>query len=304
MGPRNPTGAIKALLDEQTREMYGFVDSAARPLNGALQEPRNQVAAALYAFLAKKSPDEPFTQTDYQKALIELRRTPDIQLAQMGGARVGTMPAWVKPLRADFESLLKKKSAEAGEMATRHAAQQANALRVPVNAVSAEEVQRLGGKELNKRLTKYADEQAKGPYEDIKRRLGIGLLAGLTLGELVTDLMRVGRRKGPLPDVANPQAVAEAIADSLFGVASRSARRVAVTELANAYNVQMLVAMDEMGVTMKRWDSSNDQKVCTLCRDAHGRVVPLDKHFPNGSMGPPLHPHCRCCLTVWRDRTP
>jgi SPP1 gp7 family putative phage head morphogenesis protein len=200
---------------------------------------------------------------------------------------------------------LKRKAKEAGEMAARHTAEQAQAFRLTTAAPDSEEVQRRGARRLSKRLTAISADQAEQPYRDIKRRLALGVALGLTLAELVRGLMRVGGRRGKLPDVHDANAVAEAIADSIFGVASRRARMVAVTEIANAYNVQMLIAMDQLDtVTLKRWDARHDKRTCVECYSLDGRVAELRREFPNGSLGPPLHPNCRCYLTIWPSRRP
>src|SRR5512146_2654703 len=110
MSARTPGGATKALLESQTREMYDLVEGSARPINGALIEPREAVATALIAFLAHKKPDDPFTQADYQGAIRELRRTPDVKLAQLGGATIRQAPYWIKPLRDNLTKLLKRRA--------------------------------------------------------------------------------------------------------------------------------------------------------------------------------------------------
>ena len=290
-------------MERQGQEMLVLVESAHRPLSAALKEPRDLVAAALLLFLARRDMDKPLTQQDYQRALLALRRTPDLKLVQMGGAKYPQTPAWVKPLRERMTEALKRKAKEAGEMAARHAAEQAQAFRMATAAPVSEDVQRLGSVRLSRRLVSISNDQAEQPYRDIKRRLALGVALGLTLADLVRSLMRVGGRRGKLPDVHDANAVAEAIADSIFGVASRRARMVAVTEIANAYNVQMLIALDQLDtVPLKRWDARHDKRTCVECYAMDGRVAELHRNFPNGSMGPPLHPHCRCYLTIWPSR--
>ena len=304
---RHPRGAAKRLTDEQTREMYDLVESAVRPLESSMNTPREAVAAALLVFLAGRDGEARFTQKTYQDALRALRRTSDSRLVQSFGLPRAQTPEWVKPLRLRLADALKRKAREAGAVASRHVVAQAEIVGVDASMVDSDYVEERGQKRLGRRLVAIASEQAEQPYKDIKRRLAIGVAAGLTLAQVVAQMMRAGGRRGPLPDMSSPNAVANAIADATFGIASRSVRRVAVTEIANAYNVQVLVAMDQVGgdVILKRWDASNDRKVCPLCHEMHGRVVELHQAFPlGGGMGPPLHPHCRCALTVWPQRRP
>lgn len=44
-----------------------------------------------------------------------------------------------------------------------------------------------------------------------------------------------------------------------------------------------------------RWDATLDSVTCSRCRAMHGKTVPISGSF---SQSPPLHPHCRCVLTI------
>lgn len=51
-----------------------------------------------------------------------------------------------------------------------------------------------------------------------------------------------------------------------------------------------LLFNDELRV----WILTGDNRLCPICEGSGGDLAPLDKEFPNGLMGPPAHPMCRC----------
>ena len=48
----------------------------------------------------------------------------------------------------------------------------------------------------------------------------------------------------------------------------------------------------------KRWITTPDDRLCPRCAPLHGVEVPLASSFPGGVMGPPLHPNCRCSVSL------
>lgn len=49
---------------------------------------------------------------------------------------------------------------------------------------------------------------------------------------------------------------------------------------------------------LREWIVTGDRRLCPQCEASAGDLAPLDKPFPNGSMGPPLHPMCRCTTGI------
>lgn len=97
-----------------------------------------------------------------------------------------------------------------------------------------------------------------------------------------------------------------------------SARRIARTETAKAYNEGTLSILEASGVTHKRW--MTNAGACEFCRavKANNPIVPIDRLFyrkghvlkgvKGGTMrldyagvdAPPLHPNCRCYVAPVR----
>jgi hypothetical protein len=48
------------------------------------------------------------------------------------------------------------------------------------------------------------------------------------------------------------------------------------------------------------WVASGLRNVCSRCQDANGKRAPIGGKFPNGSMGPPIHPHDHCGTVLVR----
>ena len=48
----------------------------------------------------------------------------------------------------------------------------------------------------------------------------------------------------------------------------------------------------------KRWIVTPDDRLCPQCAPLKGVEVPLNSPFPGGVDGPPLHPNCRCAVSV------
>lgn len=72
-------------------------------------------------------------------------------------------------------------------------------------------------------------------------------------------------------------------------------RMVALTEITRASTAGARSVYQQAGATEFWWATENDRMVCPAClkNEAFG-PVPLDGTWPDGSIGPPAHPDCRC----------
>jgi hypothetical protein len=52
----------------------------------------------------------------------------------------------------------------------------------------------------------------------------------------------------------------------------------------------------------KRWIVTPDDRLCPRCAPMQGVEVPLYASFPGGVAGPPLHPNCRCAVSIMTTR--
>ncbi len=88
------------------------------------------------------------------------------------------------------------------------------------------------------------------------------------------------------------------------------AMTIAQTESAYAYNrgadegIRQAQAQNLMGTVIKRWSTSGDDAVCSICEALEGMEVEMDKGFPfkgkhlfsGQDMLPPAHPRCACAI--------
>ena len=80
------------------------------------------------------------------------------------------------------------------------------------------------------------------------------------------------------------------------------ANMIAVTEgmtAANEGNRETNRSAVERGIIdpdeyEQQWIASGLSNECEDCDDANGTRADIDGTFPNGTHGPPLHPHCHC----------
>lgn len=294
---RNPIGYAKAVVDATTREFVELLETPSASLRAALRDPQSQVRSALAAFFLTLKPDKPFSRADYRRLLQFLQRGLD--------GKVRAAPPWLAGLRDAIHELLSENRVTAGYLAARHMVQQSEAYGVMTDLDRARVVRR-GAKMFATEERYYATKFARDQVADIKRLFFFGI--GITTLTLVHKLQRLGGSKEALRDVIDAGGSAEAVAAAFFSRAGFAAQRLGITELARAYNGQAAVALQELSQAkpetyLKRWDSSKDLKLCPACRGLHGAVVGIDSNFSSiGGMGPPLHPHCRCTLTVFPVR--
>lgn len=88
------------------------------------------------------------------------------------------------------------------------------------------------------------------------------------------------------------------------------AMTIAQTESAFAYNrgadegVRQAQAQGLLGKTIKRWSTSGDDQVCSICQGFEGTEAEMDKGFPfkgkslfqGQDLLPPAHPRCACAV--------
>ena len=88
------------------------------------------------------------------------------------------------------------------------------------------------------------------------------------------------------------------------------AMTIAQTESAFAYNrgadegIRQAQAQNLIGKVIKRWSTSGDDQVCSICQGFEGMEVEMDKGFPlkgkllfpGQDLLPPAHPRCACAV--------
>lgn len=116
----------------------------------------------------------------------------------------------------------------------------------------------------------------------------------------------------------HPRMKAESIQRKALDAAQKYAERkhrqraitIAQTELAFAYNrgadqgVRQAQEQGLLGKTIKRWITSGDYSVCSICAELDGTEIEMDDNFNFGGrilfaghkMLPPAHPRCACAV--------
>lgn len=83
-------------------------------------------------------------------------------------------------------------------------------------------------------------------------------------------------------------------------VGPEKARQIATTEITRIYAEGNRAAWYQSGIVdQQKWQTANDELVCPICREFHGKIVSMDGQwtYKGGAIDhPPAHPHCRCWL--------
>jgi len=83
------------------------------------------------------------------------------------------------------------------------------------------------------------------------------------------------------------------------------ATRIARTETVNAANAGRYlswVEADAQGLlptgSQKRWKTTRDERVCSVCGPLHNLTIDWEEAFPTGDVMPTNHPNCRCTAVI------
>lgn len=126
----------------------------------------------------------------------------------------------------------------------------------------------------------------------------IQLLAGRTFSELkgMTDSMAQVLTRDLADGLArgdNPRTIADRLAKSL-NISQIRAETIARTEIIRAHSEGAIDAMEKMGVeevgVMVEWSTTEDMRVCPLCKPLDGMVLKISE--ARGMF--PRHSNCRC----------
>jgi SPP1 gp7 family putative phage head morphogenesis protein len=92
----------------------------------------------------------------------------------------------------------------------------------------------------------------------------------------------------------HPYDVAKDITDAIAGISRRRAEVLARTEIIYAHAEGQLDSMTALGLEdvqlMAEWSTAGDDRVCPLCDEHEGEIIPIAE--AHGMI--PLHPNCRC----------
>lgn len=107
-------------------------------------------------------------------------------------------------------------------------------------------------------------------------------------------------REGLRAEGATPRQVKNAAERFRRFAKKQRALAIARTEIATAYQRGKLITIRQgisegtlIDVT-KTWNTSEDERVCSICGPLNNETVGINKKFSGGRDAPPAHPRCRC----------
>jgi len=292
--------SVKAALARNSAEVAGLSRRTMARMAPILDAAQREVARDLAKWLeARKEGGElRFTAQRYRSLLVALH---------------GSLET-IKQIDPAMAKALEDMGASAGQLAVDHTIDEiarlskvfeGESVRIPIKLAA---VVTSGQSYLIPRFETSAARYAGGIADDIKRELAIGLVRKESVYELTERLVRHG---GPRGEVAlrgiagTPGARTEVIAEGLFARYRHWAIRIARTEASSAYSVQAHQAQWQAKKYIpdlkRRWDATNDARMCTECGRLDGEVVEFGEPFSNGDTDAPAHPNCMCRVGAWRD---
>lgn len=136
------------------------------------------------------------------------------------------------------------------------------------------------GKAVNT-LTDYVVDGLQRLGGDAKTRIADTLLEGYDKGETIPKL--------------------SSRIESVLGITSRSATRMARTTTNEVYNQAHMETYVEYDVPGVQYVAADDELTCPYCGALHGHIWALDDP---GIVHPTTHFHCRCRLIAWMTKLP
>ena len=123
----------------------------------------------------------------------------------------------------------------------------------------------------------------------------------------ITETMRKEMRK-TIADAFKEGRDTQSLADEIYKLVGDEARAdlIARTETLKAANVGQSVLFDQAvekglltGREKKEWIVTPDDRLCPICEEMDGVIIPIDDDFEvdgESISEPPAHPNCRCTI--------
>lgn len=290
---------VARMMSSTVAEAARLPDARVRALAPVLQQARAELQQALAAWLATH-PDgsERFTAQRYRAAIVALDSGIKAVRERLDTGVADVLADGLTPLS---NAAIRHMTEQIGVMSSVFG----DSLR-PVSLDRASIVAE-GKKALIPRFRTSAARYAGGVADDIKQQLSIGMVSGENFHEMTSRLVKLGGPKGLVHLRGMPgdrNAKAEWIAEGMFERYRHTAERVVRTEAMQGYNAMHDQAIrdadrQDPGYS-RRWDASEDRRVCIICRGLDGAIAEIGKPFPGGYDHPPAHPNGRCAQTSWR----
>jgi len=296
--------AIRASLERVAQDVADLPRAPLRALVPVLKAAETEVEAELRRWLSTVNGADTYTAQRHRAVLVQLK------LASRVAGQKAPRPKWLRNIQEQMLDSLATGGLRAANMSIRHLMDQIalysgmfggaeNPLPIKQAAILAE-----GKKMMIPRFAKSVSTYGGQVFDDIKTQLAIGVVRQETIHQLTNRLMRISTFKPPISRAGDdPSVYADEIAKGLFMRYRYKAERIVRTEVINAYNETAAIGITEANqhdpAIRKRWDATNDMRVCRICASLHGEVVKVDHAFSTGVMAPPQHPNCRCAVIAW-----
>jgi SPP1 gp7 family putative phage head morphogenesis protein len=273
-------------LDQISAEVASLQAEPLRKLIPVLAEAERELATDLELVLASMKGGTYKAQM-LRRALVQVR---------------GSLNA-IERVRPEMKAELTKAGRRAGQMANRHIMDELAAFSLRFGGTITPVPMLAASKALEKSLIHRFDSMSKRwsmqAKDEIRHQIALGLVRGEDIGQMTKRL--TGKN---IPGLTVKEG-ADYISKEIMRRNTAKAHRIVRTEVVNAYNEHALDQIEEVHALdpriMKRWDATIDMRTCAYCRRLHEVAVHPKEMFPGGVDAPPLHPHCRCAVIVWRD---
>jgi len=153
------------------------------------------------------------------------------------------------------------------------------------------------------------------PYDAAKSIVGVVSKPGATTNEMPgmiglnnPQILAAFNYKAGLIDIGhNPDTVDRLMAKYVSRKLRERSEMIARTETMYALNtgaqagyIQAVKAGELPPNAMLEWITTPDERTCPKCLPMNGKTKPIGANttFSNGSVGPPLHPRCRCSTGI------
>lgn len=284
-------------VSQDVRDMESGALAALMPAMAAAQKELQQDLAAWYAKLGPTAAQDKFTPAQLRQMQLLLG------VAEASGSSKAKYPHASFPFIASKAVLGVMQKQEAPAKAVNTLVGELDMLRgkfadMPSPQLMHAAMLAKGDHLVLDRYKRSTQRYAGQVKDDLKLQFGIGLAKGETVQQLTTRIAALSGFRTAV-DASHPNDAAQATAGALVKRYHNWAKRLAITELNNAYNktaadgIREAHAQDDRVVMM--WDASNDMRVCPICRDLHGETLDpkdADATFPGGYLQPPAHPYC------------
>jgi len=281
---------LKALLAANNRDLAHLPLPVLRKLAPHFRQAERELEADLRTWLRKLNGEDTFTAQQLRGALLQTKEA------------LKTLEA----IRPQLVHGLKQGALSAAPLASQHLYEELNRFSARFGEVTSVPILPATKILTKTRLDQYAklgSRWSASARETIRRDLTVGMLKQENMSQLTNRLL--GKYRSRYDGATELEDKAEGIAARYVEMSEFEASRIVRTEVLDAYNSSKLEGLldlaQEDDEIKKRWDASEDGRMCEDCGGMDGETQDPDDEFSSGDMQPPLHPQCRCSVIAYKE---